>query len=298
MAEPRAYRVRIEAAGPAASRIADALDETQIEPLSISYFDLGNEMFEIAALYGEPPDEAALNALIQDAGHGEAVSPLTIEAVPDADWVTLSQGQRGPVRAGRFLVHGSHDRDAIVRNRFTLEIDAAQAFGTAHHPTTRLCLLMLDRLAKRGRPDLVLDLGTGTGILALAAALAFDRPVIATDNDPVAVEIAQDNAKKAGLAKQIHVFQADGLSHPLFSRIAPDLIVANILAGPLDGMAPAMAAALRPGGYVLLSGLTTGQTRAIAARYGSLGFVLEARAIQDGWGALLMGLRNGRALSD
>lgn len=298
MTERRAYRVRVEAAGPAASRIADALDEAHAEPLSISYFDLGNAMFEVAALYGEPPDEEALTALIENAGQGEPVSTLVIEEVPDADWVTLSQGQRGPVRAGRFLVHGSHDRDTIVRNRFTIEIDAAQAFGTAHHPTTRLCLLMLDRLAKRGRPDLVLDLGTGTGILAVAAALAFDRPVVGTDNDPVAVKIAQDNASKAGLAQQIHVFEADGLSHPMFSRIAPDLIVANILAGPLDALAPAMAKTLRPGGYVLLSGLTAEQTRATTARYGSLGFVLGARAIQEGWGALLMGLRSRRALFD
>src|SRR5690606_22468232 len=146
-----------------------------------------------------------------------------------------------PVRAGRFLIHGSHDRDKITRNRFTIEIDADQAFGTAHHASTRGCLLALDDLAKRGRPDLVLDLGTGTGILAIAAARAFDRPVVATDNDPVAVAIAKDNARKAGLSQQIQAFVAEGLAHPTLRRLKPDLIVANILAAPLYGLAPAMA---------------------------------------------------------
>lgn len=295
MGDARIYRGRVEAPAALANRIAESFED---DALSVSVFGSGDGLCEVSALYSDPPDEVALTAKIKQAADGDADLPVVVEEVADADWVTLSQGQRGPVRSGRFLVYGSHDRDTVVRNRFAIEIDAAQAFGTAHHATTRACLAILDGLAKRGRPDLVLDLGTGTGILAVAAALAFDRPVIATDNDPIAVEIAKRNAHKAGLSRQIHVFEAEGLAHPLFSRIAPDLIVANILAGPLDALAPAMARTLQPGGYAVLSGLTADQTHAIVARYGALGFTLERHSLLDGWAALVMGLRNGHRASD
>lgn len=300
---PRTYRATVEADGPSAVRIAELLDEAvddagDPQALSVSYFELANGLFEVSALYGAAPDESHLKALIESAADGGSVSPLLIEEVPDANWVTISQGQRGPVRAGRFLVHGSHDRDRIARNRYTIEIDADQAFGTAHHATTRACLLALDELAKRGRPDLILDIGTGTGILAIAAALAFDRAVIATDNDPVAVRIAKENAAKAGVSQSVHAFVADGLSHPTLRRLAPDLIVANILARPLFDLAPAMARAVQPGGYVLLSGITAAQAPATTARYASLGFVLERRILLDGWAALLLGRRNASTLFD
>jgi ribosomal protein L11 methyltransferase len=299
--EPAAstYRASVEAEPPAAGRIARALDEAE-EPqaLSVSYFDLGNGRFEVSALYGEAPAENALATLIGRAAEGDAVTPLSIEEMPNADWVTVSQGQRGPVRAGRFLVHGSHDRDSVPRNRFTIEIDADQAFGTAHHASTRGCLLALDALAKRGRPDLVLDLGTGTGILAIAAARAFDRPVVATDNDPVAVAIAKDNARKAGVAQQILALEAEGFAHGALRRLRPDLILANILAGPLYDLAPAMARSLQTGGFAILSGLTWDQAPALAARYRSQGFVLEKRIILDGWTTLILGRRSASVLSD
>lgn len=293
------YRATVEAEPPAAGRIARTLDEAETpQALSVSYFDLGNARFEVSALYAERPDEALLTSLIERGAEGNAVTSLLIEEVPPANWVTLSQGQRGPVRAGRFLIHGSHDRDTFARNRFTIEIDADQAFGTAHHASTRGCLLMLDALAKRGRPDLVLDLGTGTGILAIAAVRAFDRPVVATDNDPVAVRIAMDNARKARVARQVHALKADGLAHPTLRRLNPDLVLANILAGPLYDLAPDLAQTVQPGGYILLSGLTAAQAPAIQARYSALGFSLERRLILDGWATLLLGRRSARILSD
>ncbi|MGK2922420.1 MAG: 50S ribosomal protein L11 methyltransferase [Methyloceanibacter sp.] len=293
------FRATVEAGPPAAGRIARALDEAEDpQALSVSYFDLGNGRFEVSALYGARPDEDALNTLIGKAAEGDAVTPLSVEDMPNADWVTVSQGQRGPVRAGRFLIHGSHDRDKITRNRFTIEIDADQAFGTAHHASTRGCLLALDDLAKRGRPDLVLDLGTGTGILAIAAARAFDRPVVATDTDPVAVAIAKDNARKAGLSQQIHAFVAEGLAHPIFRRLKPDLIVANILAAPLYELAPAMARTLQPGGYAILSGVTADQAAGIEARYGAHGFTREKRILLDGWATLVLGRGSTSVLSD
>ena len=293
------FRATVEAEPPAAGRIARALDEAEDpQALSVSYFDLGNGRFEVSALYGARPDEDALKTLIGKAAEGDAVTPLSVEDMPNADWVTVSQGKRQPVRAGRFLIHGSHDRDKITRNRFTIEIDADQAFGTAHHASTRGCLLALDDLAKRGRPDLVLDLGTGTGILAIAAARAFDRPVVATDNDPVAIAIAKDNARKAGLSQEIHAFVAEGLAHPIFRRLKPDLIVANILAAPLYALAPAMARTLQRGGYAILSGVTEGQAPSIEARYGAHGFTREKRILLDGWATLVVGRGSTSVLSD
>ncbi|MGD9377772.1 MAG: 50S ribosomal protein L11 methyltransferase, partial [Methyloceanibacter sp.] len=199
---PGLYRAIVEVGQSDAMRIAQILDEAEHpQSVSVSTFDVGPGRFEISALYNTAPDRNDLQALINAAATDRSASPLRIEVVPDADWVTISQGQRGPVRAGRFLIHGSHDRGRIARNRYTIEIDADQAFGTAHHATTLGCLFVLDELAKWGRPNLVLDVGTGTGVLAIAAALAFDRAVIATDNDPVAVRIAQQNAAKAHISQ-------------------------------------------------------------------------------------------------
>jgi ribosomal protein L11 methyltransferase len=293
------YQVTVEAEPSAAERIARALDEAE-EPtaLSVSYFDLGNGRFEISALYDQAPAEDALLALIGDAADGGVVGPLRIDEVADANWVTVSQGKRGTVRAGRFVIHGSHDREHVSRNRFTIEIDAAGAFGTAHHASTQGCLIALDELIKRGRPDLVLDLGTGTGVLAIAAARAFDRPVVATDNNPVAVTTARENARKANVAQQVHVLQADGFAHPALWRIKPDLIFANILARPLFDLAPEMAQRLQPGGLTVLSGLTSAHAQAILARYCGLGFVIEKRIILDDWATLVLGRRSASVLSD
>ena len=295
----RTYRASVEAEQRAAEHIAQALDEAETpQALSVSYFDLGNARFEVSALYARRPDEAALSSVIGRAVDGDAVTPLLIEEVRPQDWVIVSQGKTAPVRAGRFVVHGGHDRDTVGPGRFAIEIDADQAFGTAHHASTHGCLLMLDALAKRGRPDLVLDLGTGTGILAIAAALAFDRAVVATDNDPLAVRIARGNARKAGVAQQVQALQAEGLAHPVLRRLSPDLVVANILAGPLYDLAPGLAQAVQPGGFIILSGLTAEQAPGIQARYRAHGFVLEKRIILDGWATLLLGRRSARILSD
>ena len=180
----------------------------------------------------------------------------------------------------------------VPPSRFTIEIDASNAFGTAHHASTRGCLLALDELAKRGRPDLVLDLGTGSGVLAIAAARAFDRPVVATDNDPVAVAIAADNARKAGVAHQVHAIVAEGFAHPALRRIRPDLILANILARPLSALAPAMAKSLAARRLRRPVRADGAQARAIEARYCSHGFVLEKQIILDGWATLVLGRRS------
>jgi ribosomal protein L11 methyltransferase len=293
------YQATVAADAASVEPIAQALEEAE-EPaaLSVSHFELGKGRYEVTALYGAAPEKNALDTLIGNAAGGNRVTQLRIAELANEDWVTVSQGQRGPVHAGRFIVHGSHDRAAMPRNRYVIEIDADQAFGTAHHATTRGCLLVLDELAKRGRPDLVLDLGTGTGILAIAAARAFDRPVVATDNDPLAVAIAQANARKAGVAHQVLALQAEGFAHPKLRRLKPDLILANILARPLYDLAPAMAQHLQPGGVAVLSGLAESQFPAIEARLCGHGFVLEKRIILDGWATLVLGRRSARVLRD
>ena len=190
---PAGYQVTLLVAAREAEAIASRLEQA-IEPqaLAVSLFDRGNGRFEVSALYAERPREKALIAALDGAAHGD----LSIEPLAAADWVTLSQGKRGPVHAGRFLVHGSHDRVRVPKRRLAIEIDAGQAFGTAHHASTRGCLLALDDLLKRERPRVILDVGTGTGILAIAAAKALQCPVLASDEDRLAAAIAADNARK------------------------------------------------------------------------------------------------------
>jgi ribosomal protein L11 methyltransferase len=293
------YQAIIAAGAAPAGRIARALDEaTEPQALAVGYFDLGQGRFEVSAHYAGPAPRDALIDLIHTAAEGEAFELLRIEPVADEDWVTLSQGQRGPVQAGRFLVYGSHDRANVPRRRLAIEIDAAHAFGTAHHASTRGCLIALDDLLKRRRPRAVLDLGTGTGILAIAAAKALAQPVLAIDNDAIAVAIAAENAGKAGVGAQVRAFETEGLAGPQLTCLKPDLILANLLERALHGLAPAMARSLRPGGIAILSGLTREQARPIEARYRAHGFGLEKRIIIDGWATLVLTRRSARVLCD
>jgi ribosomal protein L11 methyltransferase len=286
-------QVTIEADASAAERIALVLEEADPAPLALGVFGLGQGRAEIFAHYGEAPPRDDLTELVQRAA-GSSL-PLRIEAVADADWVTLSQGKRGPVRAGRFLVHGSHDRGHARHHVLAIEIDAAQAFGTAHHASTRGCLIALDGELKRRSPRSVLDLGTGTGVLAIAAAKALRRSVLASDNDPLAVSIAANNARKNGVTPFLRVHKAVGFAHPRLRRIKADLVLANLLERTLHDLAPDLGKHVRPGGAAILSGLTRAQLAKIEARYRAYGFVVERRIILDGWATLLLTRRKARA---
>jgi ribosomal protein L11 methyltransferase len=200
----------------------------------------------------------------------------------------LSQAKRGPVAAGRFYVHGSHDRARAPTRRFVVEIDASQAFGTAHHATTRGCLLALDELLKRRAPKRILDLGTGTGVLAIAAANALKARVLASDSDPLAASIAAGNARANCAAPLVSVIAAEGFAHPALRHTRPDLILANLLMRALEHLAPELARRIAPGGIVVLSGLTADQAPPIVARYCSHGFTLRKRIVLDGWATLMM----------
>ena len=289
------YQVTLTAEAGEAEAIASRL-EAAIEPkaLAVSLFERGDGRFEVSALYAERPREEALVMALD----GAALGALSIEELAPTDWVTLSQGKRGPVQAGRFLVHGSHDRSRVVKLRLSIEIDAGQAFGTAHHASTRGCLLAIDDVLKRERPNAILDIGTGTGILAIAAAKALERKVLASDADPIATATAAINAKKNKAGPLLGVVAADGFAHPRLRQIEADLLVANLLERALYALAPELARHVRQGGAAILSGLTQTQAHTIVARMSDFGFVLEKRILLDGWTTLLLRRRCVRAVRD
>jgi ribosomal protein L11 methyltransferase len=289
------HQASIEARAAEAERIARALEEA-IEPeaVAVGVFERGKDRFEVFAHYPAPPPRDTLLLLIGQVAEGGALGALRIEELPPADWVTLSQGKRPPVRAGRFLVHGSHDRGRAPQHRFVVEIDAGQAFGTAHHASTRGCLLALDDILKRQRPRVVVDIGTGTGVLAIAASHALKQRVLASDSDPVAVATASANAGLNCARRQVNVLQAAGFAHPQFRHLRADLIFANLLDRTLQELGREFSRHVRSGGVAVLSGLTTDQACGVEAVYRAHGFVVERRIVLDGWATLVMRRRNTR----
>jgi ribosomal protein L11 methyltransferase len=213
--------------------------------------------------------------------------------VPDLNWVAISQAALPPVHAGRFTVHGSHDKGRIPRGPNTILIDAGEAFGTAHHATTLGCLLAIDRLA-RSRPFAnVLDLGCGSGVLAIAAARSMPAArLIATDMDLQSVTVAAENIRINGTARQISVICANGIAHPDVRRRAPfDLLIANILAGPLVKLAPDLARSVTPGATLVLSGILIPQAHEVIASYLAQGFRLDRHDRIAGWSTLTFSRR-------
>jgi ribosomal protein L11 methyltransferase len=283
------HQASIEAGASQAERIALALEEA-IEPeaVAVGVFEHGPGRFEVFAHYDKPPSRDALLRLIAQSASDGALGPLRIEELPQADWVTLSQGKRPPVRAGRFFVHGRHDRDRAPQHQFVVEIDAGQAFGTAHHASTRGCLLALDHLLKRSRPRNVLDLGTGTGVLAIAASQALKRRVLASDNDPVAVATTKANATQNCAGAQVTVVRAAGFAHPRLRRLSCDLIFANLLDRTLRELAREFGRHTENGGVAVLSGITSDQAGGVEAVYRLQGFIPERRIVLDGWTTLVM----------
>ncbi|HEY1928167.1 MAG TPA: 50S ribosomal protein L11 methyltransferase [Caulobacteraceae bacterium] len=209
------------------------------------------------------------------------------EALADADWLAMALSGLPPVRAGRFFIFGVHDRGRVPPNAVNLRIEAGAAFGTGHHGTTVGCLIAYDRLLKAGRYPRVLDVGTGTGVLAIAADRTGSAVTVGTDIDAVSVRIARENAAVNHAAS--HFVRANGLSNALVRAHAPyDLVFANILARPLVGLAQDIRGALRPGGTVILSGLLRSQARMVLAAYRSRGFRLERRIGRDAWATLVL----------
>ena len=207
------------------------------------------------------------------------------EDLPDKDWVAENQRSFRPFTVGPFWVHPSHVTDGMPPGLLPLRIDAGLAFGTGTHATTRGCLTMLAALDRAETANAV-DVGCGSGILAIAMAKLWRRPVIGGDNDAEAVDVARENAELNGVGELCRFVTAEGLDAPqLVARVPYDLIVANILAGPLIDLSKSFAAAVRPGGRVLLSGLLVEQAADVLAAYARCGFAFERRVDLETGGA-------------
>lgn len=274
-----------EPAEKLAAQAEELLDPT---PEGVGTFEIedGRGRWEVALYFDAPPDEVVLALLAAAAG----ANPFVVSRVPETDWVAKVRRELMPVRAGRFFVHGAHDAGQIPDGVEPLLIEAAMAFGTGHHETTRGCLEALDRLELAGvRPARIADIGCGTAVLAMAAARVFHHTVLAADIDPVAVDTAAANVIANGLAGRVECVLAAGFNHPLLHEAAPyDLVFANILKQPLIDLAPDMAAHVGPGGRTILSGILTAQGEAVISAYAEAGFTLESRVDLGEWATLVL----------
>jgi ribosomal protein L11 methyltransferase len=271
------------AAAEAAAAVLDADPLFEGTTYSILEEDEDHDVWRIDAFPTTREEADALKArLVAQPG-----LVVTVEALADADWLAMSLSGLPPVRAGRFFVYGAHDRGQVPPNAVALRIEAGAAFGTGHHGTTVGCLLAWNDLIKSRRFDRVLDVGAGTGVLAIAAARTGARLARGTDIDAPSVRIARENAALNGARAQF--VHASGLGHQRVRSAAPyDLVFANILAPPLVALAQDIRGALRPGGVAILSGLLRTQERRVLAAYRSRGFRLLRRIHRDAWATLVL----------
>ncbi len=279
----------LETGEQTARKLADLVAERFGDGVAVS-LDAGPGNWRVTLYFGCAVDEASVRELAATAGGAAAARALRFESIAAADWVATSLAGLKPVAAGRFIVHGAHHRAGIPGNRIGIEIEAALAFGTGHHGTTRGCLLALDRICKShagGAAPNILDLGTGSGVLAIAAARALHRRILATDIDAAAVRVARANARLNRVGPLVEVVRAAGVTAPAIRACAPfHLVFANILLEPLQRLAAPLTGIVAPGGCVVLSGLLTAQANAARAAY--RGFRLDRRIVLDGWITLVL----------
>jgi len=283
MGQTRLYLTATKAEADRIFAVLETVFEDDGLPLAVLELDEERDLHEVS-LYADgdiEPVEARLKAELTALGLSQ---PVEREVLPDVDWVARSLEGLKPVRAGRFLVHGAHDRQKRHAGDIAIEIEAGLAFGTGHHGTTAGCLAMLERVAIREKPRNALDLGTGSAVLAIALARLAHIPVLATDIDPVAVDVAAANARLNHVSSLVETVTAPGFHHPIFAARAPfDLIVANILARPLMKLAPEMAKYLTPGGSIVLSGILDRQRDAVVAAYTGQQFRHVRTTHREGW---------------
>jgi ribosomal protein L11 methyltransferase len=320
----KTYAARLSAGPATAQRLLHAVGESLEEQGAVAAaFAQPDGRWTFSVHFRQPPNETAVRALVALCAGAALANALSFEQIEAKDWVAASLQGLAPVAARRFVVYGRHYRGRFPVNRIGIEIEAALAFGTGHHGTTRGCLLALDEIMKhlspggrgrrrrrrvrgnnplarresphpnplpnREREKSVLDIGTGTGVLAIAAARARHQRVLASDIDRRAVAIARQNARINGVAPLIEVIHAGGLQDRRFRTGARfDIVFANILLGPLQRMAWPLARLVAPGGRVVLSGLLTAQAPAALAIYRAQGLVLERRILLEGWATLVL----------
>jgi ribosomal protein L11 methyltransferase len=273
-----------------ASRIVDTITESYPDhDLAIAAFEAPSGRWDITMHFAEAPDEDMIRALVTQAAGEAAAKTIVFGTVEAKDWVKASLADLVPVHAGRYIVHGSHDRDRVPPNKIGIEIEAALAFGTGHHGTTRGCLILLNQVLNQRTPRRVLDLGSGTGVLAIAAARSLKRHILASDIDPRSVLVARENAKLNGVGNLVETIEATGFHSPRFGNNGPfGLVLANILANPLRKLAPSLVRHLAPNAFVILSGLLPHQASSVVATYRGNGLKLIRRLQIDGWSSLLM----------
>jgi ribosomal protein L11 methyltransferase len=273
-----------------ARRVSDLLTESLFEgEAAVAAFEGPDGRWDITVHFAEAPNEAAIRELVRLAAGEEAAQATRFDTVEPKDWVKATLDALVPVHAGRFVVHGQHDRSKVPPNKLGIEIEAALAFGTGHHGTTRGCLLLLDHVLKAHQPRNVLDLGTGTGVLAIAAAKALRSRALASDIDASSVKVAAENARGNGVGPLVEVTWGNGFAAPRLRQRRPfDLILANILANPLRAMATPMSRHLADGARLILSGLLSAQAPAVIAAYRARGLILERHIRIEGWSSLLL----------
>jgi len=308
MTDDTGWRVSFEATPNHAPLIENAI-ETATEvtgevPPTMSFFEIDErEEFEVnndaiwrfQLFFPEKPTEVYLTTIMT----GAELSDLTyaLEPIEDRDWVSESQKLLHPVSAGRILVFGSHDNHLMDTAEICLQVDAGQAFGTGQHETTHGCLTFLDSLFDTLAPAKILDLGTGSGVLAMAAAKAWDAQILATDIDAKSIEVTEYNMGLNHISTRelgadgygVATLVADGLDDEAFSAEGPfDLVFANILSGPLIELAESVTSAMAVGGLILLAGLRQVQESEVLAAYEQRGLVLIGRSETDGWPTLML----------
>lgn len=271
-----------------AERLGEAMENLDPEPTGVGVFEIedGSGLWEVGAYFTEEPDAASLALL--EAAFG--IKPFAVSELPETDWVAHVKRELVPVQAGRFFVYGSHDADQVPEDCEPLLIEAAMAFGTGHHGTTLGCLKALDRLAGEGFVGQnVADIGCGTAVLGMAAARIWPNPVLASDIDEVAVDVAVANVKANDLEGRVICLEAAGFGHADLKAKAPyDLVFANILKAPLVALAPDMGQNIAPQGYAILSGILNEQADEVVEAYGANGFAVHTREEIGEWTTLTL----------
>lgn len=275
----------------AVAEILEAADHPPSLAVAIDEYNEAEELWSASAYFEDKPPQHYLENLADIIASALDMDKInwSCQDVPDINWVQKSLEGLKPIHAGRFFIHGAHDRHVRPVNSIAIELEAGLAFGSGHHGTTKGCLVAFDRLLKQQRFLRILDVGTGTGILAIAAAQALKTMIIASDIDQVAVEQAKLNAENNGVGKYVKTLKSTGLDlHEIRQNGPYDLIFANILARPLATMAWATGAISAPGASVILSGILPHQSLYVECAYRAQGFVVSKRYNLENWVTLCL----------